>query len=545
MKTSLETGAWPIDMMNGFKEKYTENQSHFTPDIATNALAFALLLITGVFFPSCSRYQQLYSELNAYRPPAIASSAGHSVQSPMTDSQANIDFNEQKAQLEQMGKRWESALSAPEADTWYFSPERKRLSELEMTRNDRDAAARALSSGFSLETLEILTLIRNPGIRSAEEAFRGSLEAYSQVSNLDEILRQYAAFTQAVMTGIGAMADTQSPAMKFPFPGVMALKGEIVQQEVTIARESLEIARKSAITEARKLFWNLTFNRHAQQITASTLSALDQFELSARKRYEVGKESMQEVIRVQIQQEKLREEQKTLQEEQKNLQVEIRKMVDLTTGSDIGFPAFQEPRRQTPAIENLYDIALKHNQNLRTIRATIARMERMIELAETEIYPGFTQNLSLFENNAFNQVGSIRTQPSFADGISASTGEGLPKNAWFGLGDAYLRETRKKFEALKSELKNAENITRSNAREAWFKLDRAIREERLYTNTIRELSRLSAEVLGMRYESGVVQMGDVIDSYLIALDARLTSERKKSEIEIAWADLESIVGISF
>lgn len=512
--------------------------------IGANALAFAVWLMTAALFPSCSHYQQLSAEWNAYNPPAVASVANVPVPPAMTDSQADIDFRNQKSQLEKMRRSWEEALVTPEPDTRFFSPKREELDKLEPARHDGNAAARALSSAFSLETLEILTLIRNPGIRSAEEAFRGSLEAYSQVSNLDEILRQYSAFTQAVMTGIGAMTDTQSPAMKFPFPGVMALKGEIVRQEVKIARESLEMARKSAITEARKIFWNLTFNRHAQQITAATLTALDQFELSARKRYEVGKESMQEVIRVQIQLEKLREEQKTLQEEQNTLQVEIRKMADLATGSDIGFPAFQEPRRQLPAMESLYDMALKHNQNLRTIRATIARMERMIELAETEIYPGFTQNLSLFENNAFNQVGSIRTKPSFADSISASTGEGLPKNAWFGLGDAYLRETRKKLEALKSELKNSENITRFNVREGWFKLDRAIREERLYTYTIRELSRLSSEVLGMRYESGVARMGDVIDSYLIALDARLTSERKKSEIEIARANLESIVGIS-
>ncbi len=243
------------------------------------------------------------------------------------------------------------------------------------------------------------------------------------------MLRQYAAFTQAVMTGVGDMADKESPAMKFPFPGVMALKGEIVNQEVKIAREELETVRKTVVTEPARIFWNLAYNRHAQEITAATLELLDQLELSARKRYEVGKESLQDVIRVQIQQEKMREEQNTLKEEQKNLQTNIRKIVDLPPGSDIGFPAIREPRRELPAIDRVSDLALEQSQELRTIRAMIGRMERMIEMAETEIYPRFTQNLSLFENKAVIQVGTIRTEAPFADVVSVFLGRGAAEKS--------------------------------------------------------------------------------------------------------------------
>ncbi|MCX5882332.1 MAG: TolC family protein, partial [Deltaproteobacteria bacterium] len=383
------------------------------------------------------------------------------------------------------------------------------------------------------------------GVISAEKTFRSKLQAYSQVANLDEMLRQYSAFTQAVMTGVGDIGDKESPVMKFPFPGAMALQGEIVNQEVKIAREELETVRKTVVTDSRRIFWNLAYNRRAQEITGATLELLDQLELSARKRYEVGKESLQDVIRVQIQLEKLREELQTLKEEQKNLQTNIRKLVDLVPGSDIGFPALRDPRREHPAIEGVSDLALEKSQDLRTIRAMIGRMERMIEMAETEIYPRFTQNLSLFENKAVNQVGTIGTDAPFSNVISASSGEGLPKNSWFGLGDAYLRETREKLEALRKELKNTENVIRFKVREGWFKLDLAIREERLYTKKIRELSRLSAEVTGLRYEAGVAEMRDVIEFYMTWFEARLTSERKKSEIETARADLEEIVGASW
>ncbi|MBV5267389.1 MAG: TolC family protein, partial [Burkholderiaceae bacterium] len=459
-------------------------------------------------------------------------------------SRADVDFRNQKAWLDDMSRLWEAALNAPGADTRFFSPAPGQLSGLEPAARDTAAAARALSSGFTLETLEILALLRNSGVISAEKTFRSKLQSYTQISNLDEMLRQYSAFTQAAMTGIGDMADKESPAMKFPFPGVMALKGEIVNQEVKIAREELETVRKTVVTDSRRVFWNLTYNRRTQEITGATLELLDQLELSARKRYEVGKETLQDVVRVQIQQGKLREELNTLKEEQKSLQTNIRKIADLTPGSDIGFPAIREPRRELPAIDRVSDLAMEQNQELRTIRARIGGMERMIEMAETEIYPSFTQNLSLFENKAVVQVGTINPEAPFADVAKYYMGEGLPKNPWFGLGDAYLWETREKLKALRNELKNAENGMRFRVREGWFKLDLAIREERLYTKNIRELSRLSAEVTSLRYEAGVAQMRDVIEFYMTWFEACLTSERKKSEIGIARADLDEIVGTS-
>ena len=505
-----------------------------------------LAMLAGVVFcPTCSHYQKLSADYDSYIPPAIVSESSSPAPRTAGDSKSDADFKKQKTRIEEMSRRWAAALNAPSTDTRFLPQAPEKRSALAPAVRDAAAAARALSPEITLETLEILVLLRNQGVISAEMTFRSKLQAYSQVSNLDEILRQYSAFTRSVMTGVGDMADKESPAMKFPFPGVLALKGEIVNQEVKIAREELETVRKTVVTDARRIFWNLVYNRHAQEITVSTLALLDQLELSARKRYEVGKESLQDVIRVQIQQEKLREEQKTLKEEQKNLQEDIRKIVDLDPGSRIGFPAIREPRRDLPALDTLYALAFEKNQDLRSIRDMIGRSERMIEMAETEIYPRFTQNLSLFENKAVNQVGTIRTEAPFADVASASTGDGLPKNSWFGLDDAYLRETRENLEAQRTELKNAENRMRFRVREGWFKLDRAIREERLYTIKIRELSRLSAEVTGMRYEAGVAEMRDVIEFYMTWFEARLTSERKKSDIETSRADLQETVGTSF
>ncbi|NJL59850.1 MAG: hypothetical protein HC887_09605 [Desulfobacteraceae bacterium] len=63
------------------------------------------------------------------------------------------------------------------------------------------------------------------------------------------------------------------------------------------------------------------------------------------------------------------------------------------------------------------------------MRSMITRMELMIEMAETEIYPGFTQNLSLTDNRAILQSGTMKMQEPFAVDSADSLS---PKMPWTG-----------------------------------------------------------------------------------------------------------------
>jgi outer membrane protein TolC len=116
---------------------------------------------------------------------------------------------------------------------------------------------------------------------------------------------------------------------------------------------------------------------------------------------------------------------------------------------------------------------------------------------------------------------------------------------WYGTNDAYLRQTRQRLLALREDLKQAEARTLTMVRKAWFELDRAKREMSLYQKTVINLSQSALDVSTRGYESGNVTFADVIDSYTIWLEARLAFERKRSDLGIAWAELERILGTSF
>ena len=141
----------------GSKRERTEDRKRrdFSPFVGAGLRTFALLLAVVVFCPACSHYQKLSADYEAYSPPAIVSPPISPVPKPAEDSRADADFKDQKTRLEEMSRRWETALNAPATDTRFFSPAPDRLSGLEPAGRDAAAAVRALTPSFSLETLEI------------------------------------------------------------------------------------------------------------------------------------------------------------------------------------------------------------------------------------------------------------------------------------------------------------------------------------------------------------------------------------------------------
>ena len=501
------------------------------------------LLIILVAAQACTGYRDLKNEMKTYQPPSYLPAQART-ETDQAELQIDTTFKAEIKQMAETRERWEKALTSADEKTLFFRPDSTILVSLQPAVSDDRAATAALQSGFSPQTLETLTLLRNPGIAAAENRFRGTVEKFSQIANLDEILRRYSSFTEGLMTGIGPMKGRDPVQMKFPFPGVLSLKGEIVGQETRAAWESLEMARREAITAARKAYWNLVFVRRALNIEADTVELFRRLESVANTRYEGGKTSFQDVIKVRIAREILEEELTTLREKQRNIESKVREIVNLPPGSKVGSPVNQRPNTNVLPLASLYPLAQERRQELRQLRAKVGKMARMIEMAETMVLPPYTLNLSLYDDESVNQVGSAAMKETFSTVTTASRGVGLPKMPWYGTNDAFLRETRQKLKALKAELIQMEAATDTLVRNSWFDLDRAKREEILYRQTVVKLSQAALEVSTRGYETGKVTFADVIASYDTWLRANLTLARKNSDLGIARAELERVVGTS-
>ena len=499
---------------------------------------WALALLT--FSVGCSSYSQLSNDYDDYRPPVYAVSS-EPERPEQAGSSDETGFDLEKRRISQAKALWEKALEAPRNEATFFRPPSLLLKSLEPAAMDATTASATLTPRFSLETLETLTILRNPGIKAGKNKARAAVDSYSQVIALDDILREYTAFTEGLMTGVGALKGKNSMKTKFPFPGVLSLKGEIVGQEIKVALENLEIAKREAITNTREAYWNLLFFYRAEKISRETILLFRHLEQVATIRYETGGTSYQDVIKVRIRREILEEDLDTLIEKQQNVKLEMLEILNLSPEAKIGIPEDRKPPKVAPPLNGLYALARERRQELRRMRARVGKMERLIEMAKTMILPPYTLNLSLYEDEAINQVGSVAIKDDFPVSTRASRGSGLPLMPWYGMEDAYLRQTQQELGALRNELEKEEAHTNTLVRNAWFRLDLAKREEALYRKSILQLSKDALDVSTRGYEAGM-SFADVISSYDAWLDSSLAAERELSAIGIAFALLEDAVG---
>ena len=100
-----------------------------------------------------------------------------------------------------------------------------------------DQAEARLAETVNLDLLLAFGYAWNPGIKAARKKLKATLEQYPQAAYLDNVLQQYNAFTKQLDTKIGPPRHKEMMAMKFPFPDMLALKGQIVTEDVQIAQK--------------------------------------------------------------------------------------------------------------------------------------------------------------------------------------------------------------------------------------------------------------------------------------------------------------------
>lgn len=488
-------------------------------------------------------YRDLLAAFEQYHPPSHLFHPA--VQAPSQSPAENDAFEAEKQRLANLKASWQKEIRDLAAPTAFYHPDARILAALEAARTDTAAAQAAVRRQFSVDVPAVLALLRSPAIKAADNRVRASLEKFSQISAVDDILRRYAAFTEGARTGVGSMRGHGGLRSRFPFPGVLALKGRVVTQDVLAAREQLEAARRDAVTAARKSHWRLWFLHQAVSISERTIGLLRELEQVSVTRYEAGRTSFQDVIKVRVQRELLDERLVTLREKLQTTHMEMREILHLPLDTPISIPQVPLEEADVPDLPALYDTALAKRQELKVLSARIGKMDAMIEMAETMLLPALDMGLSLYKDQAINQVGTQAGQSTFATRTTASAGAGLPKRPWFGFADAYLREMRQNRLALQQELNRLRDAALTRVRNKWFALDRARREKRLYQDTVVQLSEAALEVSASGYESDKVAFADVIASYTLWLDTNLALADKRRAYGTSLAELEQAVGQSF
>ena len=518
------------------------------------------ILLLFMFLVACASkrettYQDLMTQFqDTPTPEYYRTEIAKGVPKPEIEEQAEKDafLTEVEAKVLKLQKKFQAQLESetpiPEPFYDFSTPQMKAYRKL--TTEAEQAEAR-LAETVNLELLLAFGYEWSPSIKAARKQLRATLQQYPQAVYLEDVLRQYNAFTKQLDTKIGQPHHKEMVAMKFPFPGMLTLKGQIITVDVQIAQKEIDIALRALVTDIRLAYSDYLYLNEAIGINRENQQLLRQMIRIAQVKFRVGIGKYHSVIMAQVELSKLTEGIITLEEQRETVIARINTLLNRPADARLGMPqplvAHEESTINSPDVHQLtdydrvnstaqplaelYTLALKSRQEIQKQKLAISKMNLIIQLATRMAYPDPTLGASYFEERMKLPL-TFSTQRTLNMANSAS----------FGQRDAYIREVEIKVDAMQQRLAELENMTRFTVKKHHFGLETAKRSIALYRNTLLPQARSALEAANTAYQAAQVDFISFLDTQRTLLKFRLEEQRAFRDHRHHLAQLEQAVG---
>ena len=277
----------------------------------------------------------------------------------------------------------------------------------------------------------------------------------------------------------------------------------------------------------QKSFYPLHFLDARLAVNRQSLALLASLESLARSQNEVGRATLQDVLKAQIEQEQLRTDTANLEDSRRRLLAQFKASLGLHAEQpDPPVPAEAEFSESPLSDDDLFAAALKRNPRLKEMEAEIRVAEAQIRIARKERMPDFTAGISA----------DVKAVPVVWDPQLAMT---LP--IWRDKLKAELAVAQNTKRAAEARLAVEQINLAADFAEQTYLIREANRTLALLRERLLPRARQSLEVARAAYRSSQVDFLNVIDAERALLNFQLDEIAAQSQREIARAELMLIV----
>jgi outer membrane protein TolC len=247
-----------------------------------------------------------------------------------------------------------------------------------------------LAPGSGLSNYLAFALLDSPRVEAAYYDWAASVEGITVERSLPDPQLTLQAYITDMVTSL-------MPGLlwNFPGPGKLSARGAAA----AAASQGRYFAFESAVLQAsfdfEKAFYELSFLDERLRINRETLSLLDNLEHIARAQNEVGKATLQDVLRAQIERDRVATEIANLEDSRRPMMAAFKAALGLTREQpDPPVPARPEPAAAAPDSDAVLRTGFDRNPRLKSMEADVRAAEAGIAMAYRERVPDFSVGLS-------------------------------------------------------------------------------------------------------------------------------------------------------
>jgi outer membrane protein TolC len=321
------------------------------------------------------------------------------------------------------------------------------------------------------------------------------------------------------MYGIGQMV---------PFPGKLKARGKAAGFEAEAMgweTRDTELKVLANVKSSYAMYYSLT---RAIETYRQTAGLMQMFGKVAESRYVTGRSSQSDILRAQIEAEKMSNMVITLQQERETVKTELNLLTGKNADEALGEPQDITPHFVTLNWEAVKAKTLASSTEIGRGNAALGQSKWVKTSAQLDYLPDFDLG---FRRKKVDEIWS---------GSDVMVSMSVP--LWFWKQKAGVREMAANQSAADAGRRNAELMAVATARETFTKLDAARRLLELYSASILPKSEQSLAVTQASFTAGKTSFLELLDSVRSYLEFKLDYYNYIAEYEKNLAMLERTVG---
>ena len=381
-----------------------------------------------------------------------------------------------------------------------------------------------LTTNSGLNDFLLYAMLNQPDIEAAYYDWAASVENITvERSRPDPKLTFQAYFTDALTSLMpGLMQD-------IPGPGKLKAAGNVASAESRTKYFAFESAVLKAAFSVKQSYYQLVFLEEKIRLNRETLGLLASLEQSARAQNEVGKVTLQDVYRAQIERDKLATETANLEDSRHLLLTQLKGALGLTRDQpDPPPPGRFETTPLDLSGDELLDTAFARSPRLKSLEAELRLADASIAMARKSKVPDFSAGLQAeVYTPPFYWPQASMTLPVWRDKIAAqiSAAQNSKRAAAARLTSEQIAVTVD----FMMNIHEYREITRGLA---------------LLQDNLIPKARVSLEIARAGYLSGQIDFFNLIDAQRTLLDFQLQEVEARARREMNLASLSlTIAGV--
>jgi len=379
-----------------------------------------------------------------------------------------------------------------------------------------------LTPESSLSNYLAYALLNSPTVAAAYYDWAASVENITVARSLPNPQLTF-------QSDIGSIVETIMPGIlqEFPGPGKLQARAAVATDQSQSKYFSFENVALQTAFDLKRSYYELYFLNERLDINRETLSLLADLEQIARAQNEVGKGTLQDVLRAQIERDRVQTDIADLEDSRRPMLASFKAALGRAPGQpDPPVPVRLETSAAFPDSDHMLRVAFEHNPQLNAMAADVRATEADIALAYRQRVPDFAVGL----------MADAKASPTVYRPLAGVT---LP--IWRDKTAAEIAQAEANDLAAKSRLNAAQISLAVDFAEQTFAYREIGRNLDLLENRLIPKAHQSLEIARAGYLAGTIDFFNLMDTERTLLNFELAEVEARSQREIVFSRLSLLI----